>query len=158
MSEKEDSWSLLLNWLNIVRILDLNSIHQIPESKRKKAVQKLTKSFGIKTLNSLEPDELETLVASELKELMKKELSLHEKRREKMEKEMHSKIIPLKRGGIIRINPKDFKDFDPDADPEDLLKMLYKKFIKGDSDDNGEDDKGDEDSDSYYEDRTGYYI
>ena len=63
---------------------------------------------------------------------------------------MRDKIIPLKRGGIIKIDPRDLKDFK--GDPEDVLKYFYKKFLGKDDDDK------DDEKDNYKEDNTGYYI
>ena len=104
----------------------------------------------------LAPDELDKLVAHELRDLMRKELALQARQQEKAEKEMRSKMIPFKHGGIIKMDPRDFEDLDPDADPEDILKYFYKKFMgkngKGDKDDT------DDDKDKYREDSTGYYI
>jgi len=97
-----------------------------------------------------EPSYLDNLVVNELKELMKKELILNARRQEKMEKELRDKVTPLKRGGIIRIDPRDLKDFK--GDPEDMMKYFYKKLLGEDDDDN------DDDKDNYKEDNTGYYI
>ena len=72
-----------------------------------------------------------------------------------MQKKFQKRIVPLKQGGIIKINAEDFEDLDPDASPEDILKYLYKKFM-GKRDDEDEDD--DQGEDPYKEDRTGYYI
>ena len=60
-------------------------------------------------------------------------------------------MIPFKQGGIIKIDPRDLKDFK--GDPEDMLKYLYKKFLG----DNKDDDK-DDDNDKYNEDKNHYYI
>jgi len=154
MSEKEYIWTIKLDWLSILHQLGLESIHQIPEEKRDKAIKKLTKTFGTHTLLDLEPSELDTLVLDELKELMKKELLIRQKNQEKLQQEMRSKFVPFKQGGIIKIDPRDFKDLDVDSDnPEDFLKALYKKLM-GENDSDDEDD----DNDSYQEDSTGYYI
>lgn len=154
MSEKEYSWTIKLDWLNILNQLGLESIHQIPEEKKDKAIKKLTKSFGTQTLLDLEPSELDTLVADELTELMKKELIIRQKKKERMQQEMRSKFVPFKQGGIIKIDPRDFKDLDIDSDnPEDFLKALYKKLM-GENESDDEDDE----NDSYHEDSTGYYI
>jgi hypothetical protein len=154
MSEKEQSWTIQLDWLNILNLLDLESINQISELKRDKAIKKITKTFGNETLLELDPSELDNLVADELKELMKKELTLRQKKQEQIQKEMRSKFVPFKQGGIIKIDPRDFKDLDLDSDnPEDLLKALYKKLMG----DREGDDEDDEDN-NYHEDSTGYYI
>ena len=154
MSEKEDSWTIQLDWLNILNLLGLESINQISELKRDKAIKKITKTFGNETLLELDPSELDNLVADELKELMKKELTLRQKKQEQVKQEMRSKFVPFKQGGIIKIDPRDFKDLDLDSDnPEDLLKALYKKLMG----DREGDDEDDEDN-NYHEDSTGYYI
>jgi len=154
MSEKELAWTVKLDWLNILQILGFHSIIQIPELKREKAVRRITKTFGSDVLMELDCDELDRLVADDLKELMKKELSLQARKEERIERQMRSKVIPFKRGGIIKIDPRDFKDLDPNADPEEIMKALYKKFMgeHGDDDDENDDDK------KYSEDSTGYYI
>ncbi len=152
MTDKDFCWTVKLDWLNILRKLDLNSINSIQEFKKEKAIKKITKTYGTDTLLDLEPDKLDKIVANELKELMRKELSLNARKQEQLEKEMRSKFIPFKNGGIIKINPKDFKDLDPDADPDEIMKKLAKKFLQG------EDDDKDDDKDKYKEDNTGYYI
>jgi hypothetical protein len=154
MSEKELTWTAKLDWLNILQILGLHSIIQISELKRDRAIKKITKTFGYDVLIELECDELDKLVADELKELMKKELTMQARKEERIEKQMRSKIIPFKRGGIIKIDPRDFKDIDPNADPEEIIKAFYKKFM-GERDD---DDEKDEDKNKFTEDSTGYYI
>ena len=154
MLEKEDSWTIQLDWLNILNLLGLESINQISELKRDKAIKKITKTFGNETLLELDPSELDNLVADELKELMKKELTLRQKKQEQVKQEMRSKFVPFKQGGIIKIDPRDFKDLDLDSDnPEDLLKALYKKLMG----DREGDDEEDEDN-NFHEDSTGYYI
>lgn len=154
MSEKEQNWTIQLDWLNILNLLGLESINQISELKRDKAIKKITKTFGNETLLELDPLELDNLVADELKELMKKELTLRQKEQEQIQKEMRSKFVPFKQGGIIKIDPRDFKDLGIDSDnPEDLLKALYKKLMG----DREGDDEDDEDN-NFHEDNTGYYI
>lgn len=153
MSEKDTYWSVKLDWLNILKILKLDSINQIQEFKRKKAIKKITKTFDIDTLMDLDPFELDKLVADELKELMRKELSINARKKERLEKDMQSKFFPFKNGGIFKINPRDFKDFDPEnSDPEEFLRKIAKKFMKDDDDDSDDDKK------KYKEDNTGYYI
>ena len=73
MSEKEYSWSVKLDWLNILNKLGLESIKQISEFKKDKAIRKLTRTFGNEALLEREGDELDKLVVQELKELMRKE-------------------------------------------------------------------------------------
>ncbi len=152
MSEKDICWTVKLDWLNILRLLRLVSINQIQELKREKAIKKITKTFGTEVLLDLQPEELDKLVVNELRELMHKELSMNARKKERMEKEMRRRFVPFKNGGIIKINPRDFKDLDLDAEPEDIIKQLAKKFLK-DDDDDSEDDKN-----NYKEDSTGYYI
>lgn len=151
MSEKF-VWSAQLDWLNIIHILGLDSVNQIPESKKEKALRKLDKLYGTEVLLSLKPEELDELVAGELRELMRKELTAQAKREAQMEREMQNKLMDLKRGNVIGINMNDLKDLDPNASPEDIIKYLSKKFFKTDDDDE------DDDKDRYNEDRTGYYI
>jgi len=147
---KDYSWSTKLDWLNILSFLNLESISQVPEYKKDKALKRITKFYGPEALMEFEPSYLDKLVTNELKELMKKELLLNARRQEKIEKDLRDKIIPLKRGGIIKIDPRDLKDFK--GDPEDVLKYFYKKFL-GEDDDDKDDEK-----DNYKEDNTGYYI
>ncbi|MFX1380363.1 MAG: hypothetical protein ACFFA4_14855 [Promethearchaeota archaeon] len=148
---KELSWAIKLDWLNILSMLNLQSISQIPKFKKEKALKRITKFYGLETLLEFEPDYLDKLVVNELQELMKKELLLNAKQQERMEKELRDKIIPLKRGSIIKIDPRDLKDFK--GDPEDMLKYFYKKFLGHDDDDNNDDE-----NDNYGEDNTHYYI
>jgi len=148
--EKEFLWTVKLDWLNIISILNLNNINQISEFKKMKAIRRLTRIYGSEKLMSFEPEYLEDLVVNELKELMKKELTMNAKKQERIEREIRSKVIPFQKGGIIKIDPRDLKDFK--GDENDLLKYLYKKFL-GDKDDDKDDDK-----DKYKEDNTGYYI
>jgi len=155
MKESEYSWTVKLDWLNILNLLQIDSIKQISEAKREKAIKKITKTFGKETLLELEPSELDNLVVDELKESMKKELAIYERRKKRMEQEIRNKVIPFKQGGIIKIDPRDLKDLNIDSDkPEDILKALYKK-LTGESD---KDDDKDDDKNNYYEDNTGYYI
>ncbi|TXT60045.1 MAG: hypothetical protein BAJALOKI2v1_140030 [Promethearchaeota archaeon] len=156
MSNSEFIWTVKLDWLEILQELDLESIDQIPEYKKHKALKNINEVYGTKTLMELEPSELDNLVAEELKEVMKKELTLKEKKEKKLKEELSSKVIPLKKGGIIRLNPKDFKDLDLDGNPEEILKHLYKKFMS--LKDKDEDEKDEEDDKRYKEDNTGYYI
>ncbi|MHA2035850.1 MAG: hypothetical protein ACW98X_05415 [Promethearchaeota archaeon] len=149
--ENELRWTIKLDWFNIVFMLKLDNINQISELKKSKALRRLTRIYGPEKLIASEPEHLEDLVVNELKELMKKELSLHEKRQKEMEQKIKNKVIPFKQGGIIKIDPRDLKDFK--GDPEDMLKYLYKKFLGDDKDDDKDDD-----NDKYKEDRTHYYI
>ena len=151
--DKQFCWTTKLDWLNILSKLNLVSINQIPELKKDRAIKRITKFYGTEDLMEFEPSYLDKLVVNELNELMKKELLLNAKKQERMEKELRNKIIPMKKGGIIRIDPRDFKDFkDFEGDPEKMLKYFYKKFLGGDDDDK------DDDKDKYKEDNTGYYI
>jgi len=45
MSEKEYSWTIKLEWLSILNQLGLESINQISELKRDKAIKKITKTL-----------------------------------------------------------------------------------------------------------------
>jgi len=147
---KQFCWTTKLDWLNILSMLNLESISQIPEFKRDKAIRRITKFYGTEALMEFEPSYLDKLVVNELQELMKKELLLNARKQERIEKDLRNKIIPMKRGGIIRLDPSDLEDFK--GDPEKMLKYFYKKFLGKDDDDN------DDDNDNYKEDNTGYYI
>ena len=154
MSEKDNYWSVKLDWLSILQILKLESINQIPEFKREKAIKKVTKTYDIDTLMEMDPIELDKLVVHELRDLMRKELN-NIKARKKERLEQRSKFVPFKNGGVFKINPRDFKDLDIDpenADPEEILKQIAKKLMKDDDDDSDDDKK------KYKEDTTGYYI
>jgi len=149
--EKDCRWTVKLDWFNIVFMLKLDNINQITELKKGKAIRRLTKIHGSEKLMAFEPGHLEDLVVNELKVLMKKELLLNEKKQKEMKRNLRNKVIPLKRGGIIKLDPRDLKNFK--GDPEDMLKYLYKKFLGEDKDDDKDDDK-----DKYQEDRNHYYI
>ena len=154
MSKKDSFWSMQLDWLNILRILKLDSINQIPEFKREKAILRVTKAYDIDTLIEMDHTELDKLVVHELRDLMRKELN-NIKARKKERLEQQSKFVPFKNGGVFKINPRDFKDLDIDpenADPEEILKQIAKKLMKDDDDDSDDDKK------KYKEDNTGYYI
>ncbi|MCK4370932.1 MAG: hypothetical protein KAW03_07675 [Candidatus Lokiarchaeota archaeon] len=146
-------WTTKLDWLNILSMLNLESISQIPEFKKDRAIKRLNKFYGIEVLMEFEPSYLDKLVVNEFKDLMKKELLQNAREQERMKKKLHNNIVPMKRGGIIRIDPREFKDLkDLDGDPEKMLKYFYKKFLGKDDDDK------DDDKDKYREDNTGYYI
>ncbi|MFW9897305.1 MAG: hypothetical protein ACFFD7_15990 [Candidatus Thorarchaeota archaeon] len=154
MVEDEDDfrWTIKLDWFNIISMLNLDNFeHQIREDDKRKAIRRLNRIYGPEKLMSFEPDHLENLVVNELKDIMKKFLASLEKDRKEMERDIRNKVIPLKQGGIIKIDPRDLKDFK--GDPEDMLKYLYKKFLGENKDDDKDDDK-----DKYREDNTGYYI
>jgi len=151
MTNKE-IWTIKLDWLNIVHLLGLDSINQISEIKKDKAIKKITKLYDTEELLNADNSELDRIVANELRDLMKKELSLKAKQEEKRERDIRSNFMPFgKNGGIINIDPRDFKDLDLNGDPQEILKKLAKKFFSPDSDD-------DDDRDNKYEDSTGYYI
>lgn len=151
MSDNEFIWTIKLDWLNILNLLGLDSIKQIPSYKKEKAIKRVDKLYSTEKLMDFNPTEVDKLVASEIRELMKKELASKAKEQEKIKREMKN-IIPFKNGGIIRINPKDLKDLGFNGDPEDFIKKMLKKF-GGDDDDDKEDEQ-----DNYREDNTGYYI
>jgi len=133
--EKTLLWTIKLDWLNIVSMLNLNDITQITEIKKLKALKRVNTKYGSEKLMDFEPEYLESLVAEELKELMKKKLSANAKIQAEREKEIRSKL----RGGIIKLDPSELKDF-------------YKKFLGKDDDDK------DDEKDKYNEDNTSYYI
>ncbi|MFX1571662.1 MAG: hypothetical protein ACFFB0_02855 [Promethearchaeota archaeon] len=149
-NDKVLSWTIKLDWLNILNLLDLTSITQIPEFKKEKAIKKVTKIYGSEDLMEFEPEYLDKLVVNELKELMKKELEIYKRKQERIEQQIRNNIIPLKRGGIIKIDPRDLKDFK--GDPEEMFKYFYKKLLGDKDDDDKDDDK------EKKEDNTGYYI
>lgn len=147
-NEEKLSWTVKLDWLNILSMLKLVSISKIPEFKREKAVRRVSKTYDIQTLMECEPETLDKFVVNELRDLMKKELLQNVKNQERIEKQMSDRFIPMKKGGIIRLDPRDLKDFK--GDPEEMLKFFYKKFLgEGGDDDDKDDDR---------EDNTGYYI
>jgi hypothetical protein len=151
MSEKE-AWAYQLDWLNIVTILGLDTINQIPEEKRIRVTKKLSKLYGSESLLSFKPQELDELVASELKNLMEKELRAHAKiqtkRKERIEKQMKNRMPSINRPGVIPIDLNDLKDL-----PDEVKKMFSKMFMQNEGDDDGDDD-----SDDYNEDKNSYYI
>ena len=147
MSE-EEAWAFQLDWLNILTILGLDTIDQIPEDKRIRVTKKLSKLYSSQSLLSFSPYELDELVASELKSLMEKELRIHAKQKERMEKQIKSKMSSFKQPGVFPINPDSLKDL-----PDEVKKMFSKMFMQNEGDDDGEDD-----SDDHNEDKNSYYI
>ena len=148
MPEKE-AWAYQLDWLNIVSILRLDSIEQIPETKRDRVVKRISKLYGAESLLSFKPSELDELVANDLRELMKKELIMHARRKEKIAKQMKAKMSPFKNPGVIGIDMNEIKDMNPD----ELMKFFSNKLM-GKKDDDDQDD----DNDKYSEDKHSYYI
>ena len=73
MPEKE-AWVYQLDWSNIITILGLDKMEQIPEDKRIRVTKKLSKLYGSESMLSFKPQELDELVASELKNLMEKRI------------------------------------------------------------------------------------
>jgi len=147
MPEKE-AWAYQLDWLNIITILGLDTIDQIPEDKRIRVNKKLSKLYGSESLLSFKPQELDELVASELKNLMEKELRAHAKQKERIQKQIKNRMPSLKRPGVIPIDINDLKDL-----PDDVKKMFSKMFMQNEGDDDDDDE-----SDDYNEDRNSYYI
>ena len=145
------NWSFQLDWLNILKILGLVKIEQIPESKKAKALKRINKVYDAEILNTLKPEELDQIVANELRGLMKKELSAIAKQNEKIEKDIRDKMLGPKKGGVIGIN---MSDLDPNADIEDIIKFLSRKLNKNDDDDDFDLDDEDEPD----EDKSGIYI
>ena len=152
MSES-DIWSFQLDWLNIISLLGFHSIDQIPESKKLKALKKITKLYGTEMLLTLKPRELDELVTDELRGLLKRELMDDARQKQKIEREIRQKMLPLKNGKVIGINMRDLRDLDPNADMEEIMKYFSKKFLK-----NEEDDEKDDDHEDIDEDKTGIYI
>ena len=147
MPEKE-TWAFQLDWLNILTILGLDTIHQIPEDKKNRVIKKLSKLYNSESLLSFSPNELDELVASELKNLMEKELRMHAKQKDRKQKQMRSKMASLKRPGVIPIDMNDLKDL-----PDEVNKMFSKMFMQNEGD-----DENDDDGDDYNEDKNSYYI
>ena len=147
MPEKE-VWAYQLDWLNIVTILGLDSIDQISEDKRIRVTKKLSKLYGSEPLLSFKPQELDELVASELKNLMEKELRIHAKHKERLQKQMKNRMPSFKQPGVIPIDMNDLKNL-----PDEIKKMLSKMFMQNEGDDDKDDDK-----DDYSEDKHSYYI
>jgi len=152
MSDRE-IWTIKLDWLNIVYLLGLEKVEQISEQKKDKAIKKISKIYDLEMLLDLDPNELDKMVANELADSMKKELTQKAKEEEKRERDLRSNFIPFKNGGIINIDPRDLKDLDIDldGDPQELLKKIAKKLFRGDND-------YDDDTDNNQDDTTGYYI
>ncbi|MFO8019900.1 MAG: hypothetical protein R6U96_14845 [Promethearchaeia archaeon] len=159
MRKENLRWTIKLDWSNIVSLIGLDSLSEIPEDKRMDALESITERFGTRQLLNFDPpEELDELVAEELKKLMKKELNEKHKKAKRMKKKFKGRMVPMKNGGIFKFNINDFKDLDldPNQDPKDLIRSLYKKLMTdADEDDDGDDD--DKDS-QVREDRTGYYI
>ena len=145
----EGAWAYQLDWLNIVSILRLDSIEQIPENKRERVIKRISKLYGAESLLSFKPSELDELVANDLRELMKKELIMHARRKEKIAKQMKAKMSPLKNPGVIGIDMNEIKDMNPD----ELMKFFSNKFMGKKNDDDQDDD-----NDKYSEDKNSYYI
>ena len=146
MTEKE-AWALQLDWLNIVSILGLDTIDQILESKKERAIRKITKDYGSELLLSFNPSELDELVANELRDLMKKEIASHARRKERQERQMRA-MAPFRNPGVMRIDMNEIKDMNP----EELMKFFSNRLMgkKDDDEDDEEDDTYSEDKDSYY--------
>lgn len=151
MTDRE-VWTVKLDWLNIVYLLGLEKIEQISEQKKDKVIKKISKTYDFQTLLESDPNELDKMVADELAEIMKKELTQKAKEEERKKREFRSNFVPFKNGGIINIDPRDLKDLDVDmdGDPQEILKKIARKLFRGDNDRDDEPDTN--------EDTTGYYI
>lgn len=142
-----EAWALLLDWSNILSILGLDVINQIPEFKKERVVKKISKLYGEESLLSFKPSELDELVANELRELMRKELATHARQKERLEKQMKAKMSPFKNPGVMRIDMNDIKDM------PDELKNFFSRQLTGknpEKDQEDDDEKYDEDKYSYY--------
>ena len=148
MTEKE-AWVLMLDWSNIVSILQLDTVDQIPEIKKERVIKKISKLYGEESLLSFNPSELDELVANELRELMRKELIMHARQKEKLEKQMKARMSPFKNQGVMRIDMNEIKDMNPDE-----LMKFFSEQLMGKKDDDDQDD----DNDKYSEDKNSYYI
>ncbi len=142
-----EAWALLLDWSNILSILGLDVIDQIPEFKKERVIKKISKLYGEESLLSFKPNELDELVANELRELMRKELMTHARQKEKLERQMKAKMSPFKNQGVMRIDMNDIKNM-PDELKDFFTRQLTGK--KPDSDQEDDDDKYSEDKNSYY--------
>ena len=145
----EEAWAFQLDWLNIVSILRLDSIDQIPETKKERVIKKISKLYGAESLLSFKPSELDELVANELRDLMRKEIIMHARQKEKIEKQMKARMSPFKNQGVMRIDMNEIKDMNPDE-----LMKFFSKQLMGKKDDDDQDD----DNDKYSEDKNSYYI
>ncbi len=143
-----EAWALLLDWSNILSILGLEVIDQIPEFKRERVIKKISKLYEAESLLSFKPSELDELVANELRELMKKELTTHARQKERLEKQMKAKMSPFKNPGVMRIDMNDIKNM------PDELKDFFTRQLTGKKPDNDQE----EDDDKYSEDKNSYYI
>ena len=65
-SDEELGWTVKLDWLNILSMLNLERVSDIPEFKKEKAIKKITKSYGIRILLECEPGDLDKFVVYEL--------------------------------------------------------------------------------------------
>jgi len=79
---------------------------------------------------------------------MEKELRTHAKQKERIEKQMKSRMPSFKQPGVIPIDMNDIKNL-----PEEVKKMLSKMFMQNEGDDDNDDDNND-----YSEDKNSYYI
>jgi len=147
MTENE-AWALLLDWSNILSILGLDVIDQVPEFKKERVIKKISKLYGAESLLSFKPSELDELVANELRELMRKELANHARQKERLEKQMRAKMSPFKNPGVMRIDMNDIKGM------PDELKDFFTRKLTGKKPDNDKED----DDDKYSEDKNSYYI
>ena len=154
MPEKE-AWAYQLNWLNIVSILRLDKYDDIPEAKRERAVKRISKLYGAESLLSFQPSELDELVANDLRELMKRELQMHARNKDKIAKQMKAEMSPLKNPGVIGIDVNEIKDMNFD----ELKKYFSNKYnLMRKKDDKDQNDDTDTDTDKYSEDKNSYYI
>ena len=62
--EKDFRWTVKLDWFNIVLLLKLDNINQIPELKKGKAIRKITKTCGREKLMTFEPEHLDNLIVN----------------------------------------------------------------------------------------------
>ena len=143
-----EAWALLLDWSNILSILGLDVIDQVPEFKKERVIKKISKLYEAESLLSFKPSELDELVANELRELMRKELTTHARQKERLEKQMRAKMSPFKNPGVMRIDMNDIKGM------PDELKDFFTRQLTGKNPDNDKED----DDDKYSEDKNSYYI
>ncbi len=147
MIDKKHAWTGKLDWLNILNLMDFESISQISDFERNKAIQTVTDLYGSEFLLEVEPEELDSLVVHELKLLLKDKINLRSKQQKKAELEQ-KKMLKMS-------NPKKIKTyFYGIGDPEMIPKEIYKYMKKMRDDEDDEDD----DSANDNEDNTSYHL
>ncbi len=146
MIDKKYAWTGKLDWLNILNLMNFDSISQVSDMERYKAIQTVTDLYGPEFLIEVEPEELDSLVVHELKIILKDKINLRSKQLKKAEIEQ-KKMLKMS-------NPKKVKTYfygmgDPEMIPKEIYK--YMKKMREDEDDDDDDSTSDsEDNASYY--------